>query len=257
MSDLQPHIKLRSGDVAPYVLIPGDPARVKKIANYWDQAKEIAFNREFLTMTGYYKGIPVSAMSTGIGCPSAAIAVEELVRVGAKVLIRIGTCGALQPQIKGGDLIIPNQAIRQDGTTQEYADQSVKALPDEEIYQALIASAEKLGYRYFNGINRTHDAFYEPIKNFLSLRNLFEYKSGQLISSEMECSAVFLTGKLRKIQTGAILAVNTEEPLDLIAEKPEMIYQLETSPYAVAGVEKAIQTALTAIELLANLANND
>ncbi len=251
MSTFQPHIKLKSGDIAPYVLIPGDPARVKKIANYWDEAREVVFNREFLTMTGRYKSIPVSAISTGIGCPSAAIAVEELSQVGAKVLIRIGTCGALQSQIKGGDLIIPNQTLRQDGTTQEYVDQSVKALPNKEVYQALVSSAEKLGYRYFTGINRTHDAFYEPVENFLSLRNLAEYKSGQLISSEMECSAVFLVGKLKGLQTGAILAVNTEEPLDLIAENPEMIYHLETSPHAVAGVDKAIQTALTAIEDLA------
>ena len=252
MTELQPHIKLKKGDIAPYVLIPGDPGRVRTIASYWQEAKEIMFNREFLTMTGVYNGVPISAVSTGIGCPSAAIAVEELANIGAKVLIRVGTCGALREEIKVGDLIIPNRALRQDGTTKEYVDSKKQAIPDDDVYNKLIQAAEKLDYRYFTGVNRTHDAFYEPIDNFLNLQKLPEYEQGDLISSEMECSAVFLVGGFRSIKTGAVLAVNTEEPLNLIAKNPEMIYHLETAGDGISGISRAIRTALLAVELMAD-----
>jgi len=129
----QPHIKCKEGDVAKYVLLPGDPGRIEKIIKYWDEAKKIAFNREFLTYTGKYKGIEVSATSTGIGGPSTAIAVEELVNIGAKVLIRVGTCGSLREVIKIGDIIIPIAAMKQDGTSKDYLPVEFPAVADLEV----------------------------------------------------------------------------------------------------------------------------
>lgn len=136
MMTLQPHIKCKEGDVARYALIPGDPARVKLIAKHFDNPKEIAFNREFLTITGKYKGVSITATSTGIGCPSAAIAIEELANIGVDTFIRVGTCGALQKDIRAGDLIIPFAAIRAEGTTKEYIPLEFPAVATPEIYQA-------------------------------------------------------------------------------------------------------------------------
>lgn len=250
MEKLQPHLKIKKGDIAEIVLIPGDPERVRRIAKYWDEAREIVFNREFLTYSGKYKGIPISATSTGIGSPSAAIAIEELAKAGAKIFIRIGTCGTLKKEIVLGSLIIPTRALRLEGTTSEYVTKEFEALPDETISQALKTAAEELGLKYFTGVNRTHDSFYEPPANFVKMIELPEYKSGELVSSEMECSAVFTVAQLRGAKAGAILAVNTSEPLDEIAKNPDLIYQLETSPDAERGVDDAIRTALRAVELL-------
>ncbi|MDD5566814.1 MAG: nucleoside phosphorylase [Patescibacteria group bacterium] len=250
MDQLQPHLKIKPGDIAEIVLIPGDPARVKRIAEYWDESREVAFNREFLTYTGKYKGIPISATSTGIGSPSAAIAVEELAKVGAKIFIRIGTCGALKKTIVPGNLIIPDKAIRQEGTTKEYVGEEFEAKPDPEVFQVLKQAADELNIKYFIGTNRTHDSFYEPTENFLKLMDQSEYKKGELVSSEMECSAVFTLAQLRGLKAGTVLSVNTTEPLDEIAKDPGLIYKLETSAEADQGVDKAIKVALRAVELL-------
>lgn len=250
MEKLQPHLKIKKGDIAEIVLIPGDPARVKRIAKYWEEAREVVFNREFLTYTGRYKGIPISATSTGIGSPSAAIAVEELVNAGAKIFIRIGTCGALKKEIAPGSLIIPDRALRQEGTTKEYLDDQAEAKPDSGIFEALRRAAQELDKAFYSGTNRTHDGFYETPGNFLKLAGLPEYRNGELVSSEMECSAVFVVAALRQAKAGAVLAVNISEPLDEIIKNPDMIYHLESSPEADQGVERAIQVALRAVEII-------
>lgn len=113
----QYHVKLKPGDVAPYVLLPGDPGRVSFTASFWDKAEKIAENREYVTYTGTYKGVPISCTSTGIGCPSTAIALEELARVGATTFIRIGTCGTFQDHIANGDIVIFDSAMRYDGAS--------------------------------------------------------------------------------------------------------------------------------------------
>ena len=130
---LQPHIKCKKGDVAKYVFTPGDPRRVRQIAKLWDEAKEVMFNREFLTYTGKYHDIPVSATSTGIGCPSAAIAIEELANIGAEVFIRVGTCGGTHKKVKRGDLIVPLAAMRCEGTSREYLPPEFPAVSDPII----------------------------------------------------------------------------------------------------------------------------
>lgn len=248
---IQPHIRCKEGDIAPTVLIPGDPARVRKIAEYWDEAHEVIFNREFLTMTGTYEGTPISATSTGIGGPSAAIAVEELANIGAKTLIRVGTCGALRKGINAGDLIIPFAAIRAEGTTKEYIPPEFPSVADIEMFQYLTKSAQELQHTFFTGVNRTHDAFYEHINNMLRWGEIYQDKRMKkwpipLVSSEMECSVVFLVGMLRGLKVGTVLAVNTPEPLDEIIENPDLIYQLDETTYAHNGVDKAIEVALKA-----------
>ncbi len=252
----QPHILCQPGDVAPIVLTPGDPARVLKIVKYWDDAREVGNNREFLTYTGTYKGIPISATSTGIGSPSAAIAIEELANIGATLFIRIGTCGALKKEIKPGNLIVPFAAVRAEGTTKEYVPPEFPAVADPGVFQAIEASAKASGVPYFTGINRTHDAFYEHIQNMLRWGDVYQDKRMRswpmpLVSSEMECSTVFLVAMLRGLRAGCVLSVNTTEPLDEIAENPDLIYELIETPGAKEGVDAAIKVALAAVERLA------
>ena len=264
MQKYQPHIKCKEGDIAKIVLIPGDPGRVLEIVKLWDEAKEVANNREFLTYTGKYKGIDVSATSTGIGCPSAAIAVEELANIGAEIFIRIGTCGALKEEIKLGDLIIPFAAIRAEGTTKEYIDPEFPSVADFDITKFLEESAKELNFSYYKGIDRCHDAFYEHIDNMLKWGKFYEDKrlsnyNYPLISSEMECSAVFLVSMLRGLKAGAVLAVNTTEPLNKIAANPDLVYELIESNDTREGINRAVRVALKTVEKLGgkNENNND
>jgi uridine phosphorylase len=252
---MQPHIRCKKGDISEYVLLPGDPARVKTITNFLENAKEVANNREFLTYRGKYKGVDITVTSTGIGCPSAAIAVEELANLGAKVFIRIGTCGALRKGIKTGDLIIPFAAIRAEGTSKEYIPLEFPAVADPEVFHALVDSAKKQKFKFFTGINRTHDAFYEHINNFIKWGDIYLDERMQnwrypLVSSEMECAIVFLLPLLRGLRAGCVLTVNTPEPLDEVVKDPNMIYRLEESTSAKSGIENAIKTALEAIVTL-------
>jgi uridine phosphorylase len=253
---IQPHIQCKKGDVARFAIIPGDPGRVKLIANYFDHPKEIAYNREFLTITGTYKGVLVTATSTGIGCPSAAIAIEELANIGVHTFIRVGTCGSLQKGIRVGDLIIPFAAIRAEGTTKEYIPLEFPSVATPEIYQALTQSATNFHFHYITGVNRTHDAFYEHIHNFIKWGEIYKDDRMKtwnypLVSSEMECSVVFLLPMLRGLRSGCVLAVNTPEALEEVVKDPNMIYRLNGSNTTKSGIDNAVKTALEAIVLLA------
>jgi len=249
----QPHIQCSVGDIAPIVLTPGDPARVRLIAQYWDEVSEVANNRDFLTMTGKYNGVPISATSTGVGSPSAAIAVEELANIGAKVIIRIGTCGALQEGVQPGDTIVPYAAIRAEGTTREYLPPEFPSVADPGVYQVLWQSASGAPGKSWTGVNRTHDAFYEPLQNLVRWGELFQDQrlSGSplpLVSSEMECSTVFLVAMLRGVRAGCILSVNTTEPLRTLTDNPSAMYALADDVQAKEGIDRAIRIALSACE---------
>jgi uridine phosphorylase len=251
---LQPHLKCKKGDVAKYVLIAGDPGRIREIAKYWDEAHEVMFNREYLTYTGKYRGIPISATSHGIGCPAAAIALEELANIGAEVFIRVGTCGGTHKKVKPGDLIVPLAAMRCEGTSKEYLPPEFPAVSDPEVYDALMQAAKNLGYKCHTGINRTHDAFYEHQDNLLRWAQIYKDKRMQkwdypLVSSEMECSIVFLIPMLRGLKAGCVLVNVTPEPLSELAKNPDLIYKIDESHKKI-GVDEAILTALAAVEIL-------
>lgn len=261
MKKLQPHLQCSKNDIAPVVLLPGDPARAVYIGKkYLKKSRFIAQNREFNTVTGYYKNIKITVTSTGIGCPSTAIATEELINLGAKVLIRVGTCGGgLKKEIKPGSIIIPTASIRAEGTTKEYLPDQFPAVADINVAAALINSAKKQNFKYFVGINRTHDAFYgqsQNLKNwgvpYLDPRmRSWEYP---LISSEMEAAALFLIALMRGVKAGAVLAVNANpEPLKEIVEGK---YNFSTpvtkinTLEAEKSVDRAIKTALEASVIL-------
>ena len=160
MAGKQYHIACEKGDVARYVLTPGDPARVAKIASLWDSAKEIAYHREYHTMTGKFKGTPISCTSTGIGAPAMAIAVDELCCIGVDTFIRVGTTGGIQKGQKLGDLVISTGAVRLDGTSKDFVIPEYPAVADYEVVMALIQAAEELRVRYHVGITASTDTFY-------------------------------------------------------------------------------------------------
>ena len=209
----QYHIDIKEGDVGEYVILPGDPKRCAKIAAYFDDAKLVADKREYITYTGYLNGVKVSVTSTGIGGPSAAIALEELVKAGAKTFIRVGTCGGMQLDVKSGDAVIATGAIRMEGTTREYAPIEFPAVANFDIVNALVNSAKELGFPYHAGVVQCKDSFYgqhEPHKMPVNyeLENKWNawVKLGCL-ASEMESAALFVVASYLKVKVGSVFLV--------------------------------------------------
>jgi uridine phosphorylase len=211
----QYHINCKVGDLSKYLVVPGDPKRVEKIANYWDEAKEITHHREFRSFTGKYKNVKLSAISSGIGPSSMAIVVNEAANIGVENFIRVGSTGAIQENIECGDLIISTAAVRLDGTSQDYVRVEYPAVANYEVLQALIEAAEDLGVNYHVGITATTTDFYAG-----QARSAFQgYKDGtkeELIPSlrmanvlnfEMECATLFILSSIFKLRAGAICAV--------------------------------------------------
>lgn len=199
---IQPHIMCGIGDVAKYVMIPGDPGRVEKIASFFDESAKVADYRGFVTYTGSVDGIGISVCSTGIGCPSAAIAVEELTRIGADTFIRVGTTGALQQDIQMGDLVVATAAVRGDGTSRNYAPIEFPAVADFDVTNALFHAARESNWKVHLGPVLSTDAFYGDIEN------LKRWSKLDVLSVEMESSVIFTLARLRKSRAGAILAVD-------------------------------------------------
>jgi uridine phosphorylase len=219
MSQLQHHIHLKEGDVGEYVLLPGDPGRAEVIARHFDDAKHIATNREYVTYTGYLDGVKVSVTSTGIGCPSAAIALEELVRVGAKTFVRVGTSGSIQPGTKSGELAIVSGAIRDEGTSLHYMPADFPAVAHYEVVQALRKAATDKGLAHRVGISQSKDSFYgevEPEHSGVTQRLLDRWKAweiGGAICSEMEASTLFIVASMLRVRAGGIMVMHGEGEL--------------------------------------------
>lgn len=201
---LQPHIMCGVGDVAKYVLISGDPKRVEKIATLFDESVKVGEYRGFVTYTGSVEGVGVSACSTGIGCPSAAIVVEELAKIGAETLIRVGTTGSLQADVEVGDVVIASAAVRGDGTSRSYVPIEYPAVADFNVTSALFQAAQESKRRVHFGTVLTSDAFYGDVDI------LKRWSRFNVLSVEMECSVIFTLSKLRKLKAGAILAVDSK-----------------------------------------------
>jgi uridine phosphorylase len=216
MIEKQHHIHLVPGDVGEYVLLPGDPGRAEVIARHFDNPVHVATNREYVTYTGTLDGVKVSVTSTGIGCPSSAIAMEELVRVGAKTFIRVGTSGSIQPGTKSGELAIVSGAIRDEGTSLHYMPKEFPAVADIEVVQALRAAATSKGLAYRVGISQSKDSFYgevEPEHSGVTERLLARWRAWQIggaICSEMEASTLFVLASMLRVRAGGIMVVHGE-----------------------------------------------
>lgn len=208
LTERQYHIGIAPGEVSSVALLPGDPFRVPLVAEFLTDVKTVAHNREHMTMTGSYKGRRITATSTGMGCPSTAIAVEELIRVGVTSFIRVGSSAGLQAGVNPGDLLVSEGALRNDGTTAAYVHHGFPAVPDLAIATSLAETARELtagtGTKVHTGINASDDAFYAETPEWIAELNRLG-----VLNVEMESSALYVVARLRGVRAGMICSTSS------------------------------------------------
>jgi uridine phosphorylase len=235
------HIGIAPGEIPECVLLPGDPDRAHEIAmKYFDEPEEIAKKREFWSFKGKWKGVPVAVCSTGIGCPSAAIALEELVKVGCTTFLRVGTSGAISHSVNTGDLVIFTGSVRDDGTSRQYVPIQFPAVADPEMVVALTNAARNNGVKYHVGIGHSKDAFYiehpDHVTDPEGTRRKWQMmKNSGVLVTEMESAALFVIGHLRDVKVGTICVV--------IGENVEREAKIEGKP----PIDELISVALDAL----------
>ncbi len=245
-SGKQYHTGIGPGDIGKYVIMPGDPKRCEKIAAHFEDARLVADVREYVTYTGYLDGVKVSVTSTGIGGPSAAIAIEELSKSGADTFLRVGTCGGMQLDVEGGDIIIASGAVRMEGTSREYAPIEYPAVANVDVVNAMISGAKKLGAKYHVGVVQCKDSFFgqhepEVMPVSYQLENKWEaWLRMGCLGSEMESAALFIAGSFLRVRVGSVLLV--------VANQERAKKGLPNAQ--VHDTEIAISTAVEAIRLL-------
>ena len=242
----QYHIQTAKGEIGKYVIMPGDPKRCVKIAQYLDNPVLIADNREYVTYTGTLDQVKVSVTSTGIGGPSAAIAMEELCRCGADTFIRIGTCGGMQTDVKSGDIVVSTGAIRMEGTSREYAPIEFPAVPDLTVTNALVKAVKSKGYPFHTGVVQCKDSFYgqhEPERKPVGYDLLHKWEAWKqlgCLASEMESAALFVVASSLGVRVGScFLVIANQEREKAGLENP-----------VVHDTDMAIRVAVDAIRRL-------
>ena len=245
-SGKQYHVGVGQGDVGRYVILPGDPKRCAKIAAYFDEPRLVADSREFVTYTGYLDGVMVSVTATGIGGPSASIAMEELTAVGADTFIRVGTCGGMDLNVKSGDLVIATGAVRMEGTSKEYAPIEFPAVATLDVINALAEGAQIIEAPYHTGIVQCKDAFYgqhrpETLPNGADLLRKWDaWVQLGCLASEMESAALFVVASYLRVRCGTVLlTVANQERAKAGLPNPQ-----------VHDTDKAIRAAIEAIRIL-------
>lgn len=242
------HLKIRPGDVGRYVLLCGDPARTEKIASFFDAAEFVKSNREYTIWTGALEGEKVSVCSTGIGGPSTAIAVEELIHCGADTFIRIGTAGGMAPEVLGGDVVIGTGAIRMEGTSQEYAPSEYPAVADYGVVSALADAAKEDKVRFHVGVLHNKDNFYGqhspdtmPVREKLKGKWQAFLDCGAL-ASEMESAALFIICAVRRARGGCIVQVFANQTRRALGLEDPMVLDTDAAVrVGVLGLRKLIQ----------------
>jgi uridine phosphorylase len=216
------------------------------VVEAWDDHEVVADHREYRTATGTYEGTPISVTSTGIGSPSAAIAVEELARVGADTLLRVGSCGAIQPEVGLGDLVVTAGGVRQEGTSSEYVREEYPAVADHAVVAALAAAAEELGYDYHVGLTASTDSFYagqsrEGFGGFTARgaeERIAELRRAGVLNFEMEASAILTLANVYGLRAGAVCTVYADRT---------------TGEFEVVGERRAARTASLAVSMLSEM----
>lgn len=245
---VQYHLQIHNGDVGKYVILPGDPKRCEKIAKHFDHPEKIADNREFVTYSGLLDGNKVSVTSTGIGGPSAVIALEELVKAGADTFIRVGTCGGIQPEVESGDLVVAAAAVRAEGTSREYAPIEFPAAADFDLTCRLTEAAKKCGYHAHTGVVQCKDSFYgqhEPEAMPVSAELTAKWDAWKrlgVLASEMESAALFTAASALHVRVGTVLLVMANQEREKAGLPNPVIHDTEA----------AIQTAVAALRNLIN-----
>ena len=234
----QPHLLVEEGDVHDLAIIPGDPGRVQRIADQCETVEPVAENREYTLVNATYEGRPLTICSTGIGCPSAAIAIEELHAVGVETVIRCGTTGALQADIEIGDMVVATAAAKEEGTTKRYESAVYPAAPDYAVLRGLVDAADANNETVHVGPIVSDDAFYAESDDYVA-----DWEAAGLLAIEMEAAAVFTLARRKGMRAGAICTVDgnlvagTQKGADSDEELPEK---------AKNNVERAISITLSA-----------
>lgn len=211
--EVQFHIHCAPGDVGRYCILPGDPGRCEKIAAYFENPVRVMQNREYTTYTGTLLGERVSVVSTGIGGPSAVIALEELTAIGADTFIRVGTCGGIRTDVKAGDVVIATGAVRHEGTSREYAPIEFPAVPDYQVLSALVEAAACQGHCWHTGVVQCKDSFYgqhAPGRMPVSYELLSKWEAWKrlgVLASEMESAALFTAAAALGVRCGSVFHV--------------------------------------------------
>jgi len=238
------HIRVQPGEVGGYVLLPGDRDRVQRIARHLERPRPVGENREYRTVTGELDGERVSVMSSGMGCPAVAIAVEELRTAGVHTILRVGTTGAVGPGPRRGDAVIAQAAVRSDGTSGAYIEPGYPAVADFAVTDALRRAALRVGHPFHLGLVQSADAYYaagwwgEP-----AARDRLELlRRAGVVSVEMEAAALFVVGRLRGLRTGCILALREEWRADGTREQAGEAFE--------SGLDQVIAIAVDAVRLL-------
>lgn len=245
-SGKQYHTGVGPEDIGQYVILPGDPKRCAKIAEYFDNPVLVADSREYVTYTGYLDGVKVSVTSTGIGGPSAAIAIEELSKCGAHTFVRVGTCGGMQMDVCGGDIVIASGAVRMEGTSKEYAPIEYPAVADIMVTNALIQAAQSLGVRNHVGVVQCKDSFFgqhepEVMPVSYELENKWQaWLRMGCLASEMESAALFIAGSFLRVRVGSCFLVVANQERAKAGLSNEQVHDTEL----------AIKTAVEALRLL-------
>jgi len=242
------HIELAPGDVGRYVFLPGDPGRCEMIAQYFDEPAFVTRHREYETWTGYLDGEKVSVVSTGIGCPSAVIALEELVKIGADTFMRVGTSGSMQEHIKPGDLGVISAAIRDEGTTSHYLPMEFPAVADFEITNALWDAAKKSGKTVHIGVSQSKDSFYgqhspERMPVAKRLKERWDaWMGGGAICSEMEAAGLYIVSQVLRVRTtGIMMIMGHPDQSPMSAEEWEASKVEGVLPVAIEGMREIIR----------------
>lgn len=242
------HIGICPGDIGRYVFLPGSPERTEKIASYFENPKEIAYNREFRTWTGTLDGVPVAVTSTGIGGPSTAIAVEELYQCGADTMIRVGSCASVSPKVSIGDIVIPGGAVRMEGVGSHYLPLEYPAVPDYQLMKALEEATSELGYCYDTGVTITKASFFsqsapetKPVAKELIYR-WESYVKGGATNTSMECAPLFLIASTLGVRAASIMvsATNCQAYDEKSRTIPMHVLEEKTIKAAIEGMRKII-----------------
>lgn len=241
---LMPILQVNSEDIPAFAIVCGDPGRAKLIADKLENARELAFSREYRTFVGTYHGTELAVVSHGVGSPGAAVCFEELIRAGVTTLIRVGTAGSYSSDHPAGSLIVSTAAVRAEGLTHQLVPQGYPAVADHEVTGALYETATALGGTVKKGMTVTMDVFFAGVEEIPHAR----YKQAGVLAVEMEIAALFVIASLRGVRAGAIVALDGYADADLAAE-----YDPHTDVVALA-VEREIEAALRAVHKLAGAA---
>jgi uridine phosphorylase len=241
------HLRLRKGEIPPYVIITGDPANTERISNLWTGSHQLAYNREYRTFAGSYNGLPLATTSTGIGCQSSELVINELLKVGASTCIKVGNASSIDPNLTLGDLVIPMASMRKGGTADLYVQPEYPAFPDIVVEKALMKACDKLKFKYVLGVNYSVSSFYigqgRPMNEDGSgywpswaNRIIEDLQTARISTIDMDTAGQFIVSYLHEVRLGAILTINNDRLKDTWGDN--------------GGFEKAALVASEAMKLL-------